>query len=115
MGLDSIATKRFTPSGDSTVSNIDFSVAVHVDHIIMLHGQFHNAFVNAGVFSMDFGFMEKKHLLEDAMKGKWPILGSGIMIPVLNLGTTFGSKIQLLAELDVLPLPALKTGLIYYF
>jgi hypothetical protein len=49
------------------------------------------------------------------MKGKWVMLGDGIMIPVLNLGTTIGSKIQFLAELDILPLPALKTGVIYYF
>jgi hypothetical protein len=115
MGLDSITTKRFTTSGDSTIQSIDFSIGVNVDHIIMLHGVFRNAFVNLGVFSLDFSFMEKKRLLQTAMKGKWVMLGDGIMIPVLNLGTTIGSKIQFLAELDILPLPALKTGVIYYF
>jgi hypothetical protein len=42
-------------------------------------------------------------------------LGKSAMIPTLNFGAALGTKLQLLLELDVLPLPALKTGVYYFF
>jgi hypothetical protein len=107
MKLEDIATI----SNDSTTF-VDFDVGVTVDHIIMLHGAFQNAFVNLGIFAMDFRYGEEANLLENV----YPVpFGGGAMLPVLNLGTTMGSKIKLLLELDLLPLSALKTGVIYYF
>jgi hypothetical protein len=42
-------------------------------------------------------------------------MGKSAMIPVINFGSAIGTKLQLLLELDVLPLPALKTGIFYHF
>ena len=100
---------------DTIRESIDFKLGVHVDHVIMLHGAFRMAFVNLGVFAIDFDFMDKTDLLETALGSQMPVLGDGLLMPVLNFGTTAGSKIQVLLELDVLPLVALKTGIIYNF
>jgi len=102
-----------TDSAEATAESIDFDVGVKVDHIIMLHGTFQNAFMNLGVFTMDFRYGDRDNLLERIPK--LPKLGGGLLLPTLNFGTTFGSKLKLLLELDVLPLSALKTGVIYYF
>ncbi|MBD3392858.1 MAG: hypothetical protein GF418_12200 [Chitinivibrionales bacterium] len=91
---------------------VDFDVGVSVDHIIMMHAMFRNAFVNLGIFSMDFRYGEDSDLLEQV----YPVtFGGGALMPVLNFGTALGTKLQLLLELDVLPLIALKTGVVYYF
>jgi hypothetical protein len=37
------------------------------------------------------------------------------MLPVLNLGASFGAKTKLGFEIDLLPLPALKTNVTYIF
>jgi hypothetical protein len=40
----------------------------------------------------------------------------GIPVPIIHLATNFGvSNARVLLELDLLPIPALKTGFIYYF
>jgi hypothetical protein len=37
------------------------------------------------------------------------------MLPIMNMGAAIGEKTQLGFELDLLPLPAFKTGIIYHF
>ncbi|MFP4416444.1 MAG: hypothetical protein ACOC4C_00645 [Fibrobacterota bacterium] len=115
MGLDNIGImhRSENASSDSTFETVDLEATVSVDHILMLHGSFHNAFFNIGVFSMNASYMDQKDLLTKAVPEL--AFADGIMIPVLNFGTALGSKIQLLLELDLLPLAALKTGLKYYF
>jgi hypothetical protein len=99
-------------TSDATTESVDFDLGVKVDHIIMLHGAFQNAFCNAGIFTLDIRYGDMDNLLENVYPV--PVFG-GALLPVLNFGTTFGSKIRLLLELDVLPLSALKTGIIYSF
>ncbi len=115
MGLDDIGIMRKASDSesDSTHENIDFDARLSIDHILMIHGSFHNAFFHMGVFSMNAGYMEEEDLLRQAAPEL--TFGNGIFIPVLTFGTALGTKMQLLLEMDLLPLAALKTGLRYYF
>jgi hypothetical protein len=94
---------------------LDFRFEASIDHVIMIHGKIYNSFINIGIFSMDFAFRDKDNLLSSIKALEKIKFGDGIMAPVLNLGAYVGTKLQLLAELDVLPLLALKAGLMYYF
>ena len=102
---------------DSTnyTDTLDFRFKAHVDHMIMLHGSFWNTFFNIGIYSMDFSFRDNEHMLSKIEALESLKFGNGIMAPVLNLGAVVGTKIQVQGELDILPLLALKLGLIYYF
>lgn len=94
---------------------LDFRFEALVDHMILLHGSFLSSFINIGIYSMDFSFRDNKHLLSNIDALKKMRFGKGIMTPVLNLGGLVGAKIQVLAEIDVLPLTAIKTGVVYNF
>ncbi len=100
---------------EEVVREIVFDASVSVDHVLMMHGTLKNAFINAGVFAIDFSFMEKDDLLELGLADVWPMYGGGALMPVLTFGTTVGARIKLLLEVDVLPLTALKSGVLYYF
>ena len=107
MAADSIAESK----------DVGFDIGFSVDHIMMISGKFHNAFFNLGAFAFDLRSQDREHILGKALKEGTPIptLGESAMLPVLNVGSAIGTKLQLLLELDVLPLPAVKTGVIYYF
>lgn len=90
---------------------IDFGTSV--DHIIMLQCNVYKAFLNIGIFGIDFRYGDQTHLLGSKMP--YMHMGKSAMIPVVNFGSTIGSKMQLHLELDVLPLPAFKTGIVYRF
>ncbi|MGB7568652.1 MAG: hypothetical protein WBM07_12390 [Chitinivibrionales bacterium] len=96
---------------------VDLDVGITLDNVIMLNINMYSAFLNMGVFSMDIRVNDQKHILGNAFTGslkqlKW---GDAAMLPILNLGAALGEKTQLGFELDLLPLPALKTGIIYHF
>ncbi len=99
----------------TTNDTLDMRISVKTDHYIMLHGNFNYAFFNLGVYSMDVDFRNQTNILSKAEGSHAVKLGNGIMLPVLSLGATVGSKIQVLLEADVLPLTALKAGIIYNF
>ena len=94
---------------------LDFRFEASVDHYLMLHAAFYNSFINVGIFSMDFAFRDRENLLSEIEALEKLKFGDGIMAPVLNFGAVIGTKIQLLVELDLLPLTALKGGVVYYF
>jgi hypothetical protein len=98
---------------------VDLDAAITIDNIIMLNCNFYNAFLNLGVFGLDFRINNEKNLLGNAIKKQksisWMRLGDNAMLPILNLGAMLGSKTQLGFELDVLPLPAFKVGMVYHF
>ena len=116
MKLDRIAreSKALEPGtarsdrADSLV--IDYGVSV--DNIMILEVDLFHSFLNVGVFGLDVRYADESNLLG---KNAPVQLGRAAMIPILSLGTALGSKVQLLLELDILPLPALKTGVFYYF
>ena len=96
---------------------VDLDVGITVDNIVMLNVSLYSAYVNMGVFAMDIRINNQQHVLGNAFTGamkqlKW---GDDAMIPILNFGGALGSKTQLCLEFDLLPLPALKTGIIYRF
>jgi hypothetical protein len=119
MLLPDITTFSVPNGTDSTQlqpEKVSFDVGVKVDHIILLQAASQYAFLNLGVFSMDFRYMDQSHLLGNAFNSMAHFtFADGAMVPVLNFGTTMGAKLRLLLEVDVLPLSALKTGVVYYF
>lgn len=97
--------------------SVDLDVGITVDNVIMLNVNIYTAFLNLGIFTMDIRVNDQKHILGNAFTGsmkqlKW---GDAAMLPILNLGAALGAKTQLGFELDLLPLPALKTGIMYHF
>ncbi|MDO5577508.1 MAG: hypothetical protein Q4F84_10550, partial [Fibrobacter sp.] len=112
--IDQIAkeVKRVgTDNGTSDTLTIDMGVSV--DHIMLVHLKLYRAFMNIGVFGMDFRYDDEDNLLGKNIP--YVHLGSMAMLPVLDLGASIGGKLQLLIELNVLPLPAFKSGVSYYF
>lgn len=118
-----IEMKLYDPESDKLAKEdtsnypdtLDFRFEASVDHIIMINVSLYNSFFNIGIYSMDFAFRDRKNLLSSIEALEKLKFGNGIMIPVLNGGILIGSKIQLLLELDLLPLTAFKTGIVYYF
>lgn len=119
MKLDKISREKIAiesgtsrlPLKDSFV--VDFGVSV--DNIIVLEANLFNSFMNLGVFSIDVRYGDEKDLIKNNIPSEFTPIGNMVMIPVLNLGTTIGTKIKLLVEMDILPFPALKSGFYYYF
>ncbi len=115
--LDKIRKEQLAAGSENSVPIendsliIDFGTSV--DHIIMLQCNVYKAFLNIGIFGIDFRYGDQTHLLGSKMP--YMHMGKSAMIPVVNFGSTIGSKMQLHLELDVLPLPALKTGIVYRF
>ena len=117
MKFDPIAReKRAVETGSNRPEKNDtlvIDLGVTVDHVLLLHINVFNAFLNMGVFGIDFRYAERKNLIGSNMP--YMHMGEMAMLPALSFGSAIGSKLQLLLELDVLPLPALKTGIFYYF
>ncbi len=98
---------------------VDLDAAITVDNIMMLNCNFYNAFLNLGVFAFDMRINDESHIIGKAIKQNktlsWMTMGENAMLPILNLGAMLGSKTQLGFDLDLLPLPAFKVGMIYHF
>ena len=118
-----IEMELFDPESDKQALNdtsnypdtLDFRFKASIDHMIIIHGNFYSSFFNIGIYSLDFAFGDKKNLLSELPALEKLRFGNGVMTPLLNLGALVGSKIKLLIELDILPLTAFKTGIVYYF
>jgi hypothetical protein len=97
------------------LDTLNFGVEASIDHMIILSANFKAIFFNLGIYSMDFGFNDKKNLLSGIKELQSIRFGNGVMTPILNGGLIIGSKVQVLLEVDLLPLTAVKAGVIYYF
>lgn len=93
---------------------LDFRVSAKVDHVLLLHGDFPRFNFNLGIFALDFGFRDKENILANKLT-KFRFGKAGMVTPVLNMGTVVGRRVQGMLELDLLPLVAIKTGIVYYF
>lgn len=117
MKLDNIAkqqiAKELNSVRDTSFDTIGIDVGISVDHVLMLQANLFNSFLNLGITSFDVSYNGQDHLLGKQLP--YMKMGKSAMLPVLNLGTDLGTKLQLHLELDVLPLPALKTGVVYHF
>ncbi|MBN1308260.1 MAG: hypothetical protein JXA18_10110 [Chitinispirillaceae bacterium] len=121
MKLDRIAREQVALETGTNRSDMSDSIVIDygisVDHVMLLEINLFNSFLNLGIFGMDFRYGDQSNLLGSKMTElELPMkLGKSAMLPVLSMGTALGTKIQLLLELDILPLPAFKTGVYYYF
>jgi hypothetical protein len=118
MRLDRIVKVRSSVAGDSVRASESDSTVLDlgflVDHVMLARIALKNAYVNLGVFGMDLRYAGRMHILGNAMLRQLR-LGRMAMLPVLNFGGVLGTRWQLIGELDLLPLPALRSGVVFYF
>ncbi len=118
MGINNIKKEQRPIETETTreglLDSLSMDVGITVDHVTMIHANYMGAFLNVGMFAMDARSGETKHILGDRTLPELR-LGRAALFPVLNLGSSLGTKIKLNLELDVLPLPAFRTGFFYYF
>jgi hypothetical protein len=114
--LDRIAKVTSAIEGDTTLpakaDSVVLDVGLSVDHIMLMHIALYRAYINLGAFAMDFRSGDRSHILGDAMSPDMR-LGRAALLPIVNLGTLLGTRWQVLLELDVLPVPALRSGVFY--
>ncbi len=92
---------------------VDFDLGFNVQHIAVMNFVFDHARLTLGGMLLDF-YMDGQHNWMSSSAGLQSL--GGIPVPILHLATNFGvSNARILLELDLLPVPALKTGFIYYF
>ena len=95
---------------------LDFRASLRLDHLFLLNANFGWFFGNLGLLSFDLDFNDEKRVLRNNADAPFLVpFAGGVMLPVLSGGGIIGTKLQLMLELNVLPLPALKTGLVYNF
>ncbi|MBN1758831.1 MAG: hypothetical protein JW863_10955, partial [Chitinispirillaceae bacterium] len=116
MKLDRVAREQrpleTATTREEGIDSLVIDYGVSVDNIMVLEVNLFHSFLNVGVFGLDVRYGDEKNLLG----ANAPVqLGDAALMPILTLGTALGSRIQLLLEMDILPLPALKTGVFYYF
>jgi hypothetical protein len=105
-------------STGETKRTVDLDMGITIDNIVLLNAHLYTAFLNIGLFTMDIRLNDQQHILGKAYSEakldnlKW---GNAAMLPILNFGASLGSKTQLGFEVDLLPLPAFKTGVTYNF
>ena len=94
---------------------LDLRVGVDIDHLILLNAKFGWFFGNIGIMSFNADYNDQKGLMNDLNAAFLLKYGRGVALPTLSGGGIIGTKLQLMLELNVLPLTALKTGLVYNF
>lgn len=95
---------------DSMVLDLGFSI----DHIMTLHVAVYTAYLNLGAFAMDMRSASHSNILGRAVPSQIR-LGNAALLPILNMGTLLGTRWQVLIDLNILPVPALRSGLVYNF
>ncbi|MCL2845217.1 MAG: hypothetical protein FWE23_07190 [Chitinivibrionia bacterium] len=107
-------------NGDDRVEfledGLDFRTSLRLDHLILASARFGWFFGTLGIVSLDIDFNEEKNILRNNTNEVFLIpYGRGAMLPILSGGGIIGTNLQLMLELNLLPLPAFKTGLVYNF
>ena len=118
MKLDRIAREQRTSDSAASGSLLNDSLVIDygitVDNVMVLEFNLFNSYLNLGVFSMDFRYADSTNLIGKNLPSEVKF-GDAALLPIVSLGTARGTKMQLLLQLDVLPLPGVKTGIFYYF
>ncbi|GBU21431.1 hypothetical protein R80B4_01322 [Fibrobacteres bacterium R8-0-B4] len=118
MEMDILRKKDSLGSTDN--SHADFKstkvdVGILVDHILVLSASYPWFFASAGFAGFDIRSNDK-HVLRDNSSLSSLRVGDVVMLlPILNGGFNIGTKLQLRLEADILPLPAVRSGVNYYF
>jgi hypothetical protein len=95
---------------DSMVLDMGFSI----DHIMTMRISVYTAYLNLGAFAMDMRSAGHSNMLGSKMPSQIK-LGNAALLPILNMGTLLGTRWQVLLDLNILPVPALRSGLVYNF
>jgi hypothetical protein len=118
MKLDRIVKLTSIQQGDNVVpadnDSLVLDIGIPVDHVALMHVGIYTAYLNLGIFGMDFESAGRSNILGSAVPQQMRI-GKMAMLPVVNLGTVLGTRWQLLFEADLLPLPAVRSGVFYNF
>jgi len=118
-GIEKITTNPETNDTTALEDELGFDVGITVDHILLLSGKFDALFFNVGIFSLDFRSEDNNDVVEKLLRENSQlsqlVYAGGAMVPVLNFGSTLGTRMQLALEFDILPLPAVKSGIVYNF
>jgi len=107
-----------TPASDTAWydRNVKVDVGIDIDHILVLSASYPSFFANVGFCGFNVRNKEKYALGEKGSSLSVLRLGDVVMLmPILNGGFNIGTKLQLRVEADVLPLPAVRSGVSYYF
>ena len=124
MKIDNIVRTRKVAEGGNTTDTtswmndkfdtLQVDLGVKIDHILMLQLNYPSFFVSAGICGIEARSGDNYAFRDSGLKSLK--LGDVVMVlPVLNCGVNLGTKLQLRIEADILPLPAVRTGVNYYF
>jgi hypothetical protein len=108
-GLHNRTTPAFGRSEGTVIDDLNFGIDINHVMVLGYKSQFFRA--NVGAFFLDFRWRQDANLLQEALGLGLP----GAPVPIFNLAAMFGTTTRGLLELDLLPIPSLKTGVIYYF
>jgi len=90
-------------------------VGVLVDNILVLSVTYPSFFANVGFGGFDIR-SKGTYVLGESNSLKSLRVGDVVMLlPILSGGFNLGTKLQLRVEADILPLPAVRSGVNYYF
>jgi hypothetical protein len=122
VNIDNIIRKRNvqSESADSWLSDEDDTLSVDigilVDHILVFNLSYPSFFANVGIAGFGFRNNNKQVIREADMPGYLIKVGDvAMLLPILSGGFNLGTKLQLRVEADILPLPAIRSGINYYF
>ncbi|MGM0460986.1 MAG: hypothetical protein ACQEQ4_01030 [Fibrobacterota bacterium] len=108
----------YTGDQDFIRDTIDFRVSAMVDHMVNLKADFNSINFTAGFFSFDVSYGDDDYIIRSVIedgRSSLATFGDGAMVPILSGGAVIGQEFQLMGELNVFPVPSLKTGVVYNF
>ncbi|MDR0331223.1 MAG: hypothetical protein LBH93_05895 [Chitinispirillales bacterium] len=100
-------------AGKNDTLSVDLGVAA--DHILLFNLTYPSFFMNVGFGGLD-ARSNQNYALRDNKALKSLRVGDVVMVlPIVSGGLNLGTKLQLRLEADILPLPAVRSGVNYYF
>jgi len=101
--------------GNPRYKNQTVDISVAVDHILTFSVTYPSFFANVGVAGFDIRNKDTRVLSGNNSLKSLRVGDVVMLLPILNGGFNLGTKLQLRVEADILPLPAVRSGINYYF
>ncbi len=104
------------PQAEQDSTDLDLAGVLNAglwpDHVLLLSGEFSRFRFTLGAFAANLSFDQDQNLLSDL----FPLEIDGDPVaPVLQLGLLWGSPVQISLDADIMPIPAVRTGVRYAF